>query len=70
MYKWIDSNVQWMNIFTSIFSWFHIILNVNFEFKSSISFLNEKNDNFPRKCKNAQIMLTAFAWLKCSKKKC
>ena len=36
MYKWIDSNVQWMNIFTSIFSWFHIILNVNFEFKSSI----------------------------------
>ena len=39
MYKWFDSNVQWMNIFTSIFSWFHIILNVNFVFKSSISFL-------------------------------
>ena len=40
-----------MNIFASIFSWFHIILNVKFEFKSSISFLNEKNDNFPKNAK-------------------
>jgi len=37
MYKWFDSNVLWMNIFTSIFSWFHIILNVNFFFKTELS---------------------------------
>ena len=69
-------------IYLAIFFWFNMILNVNLEFiiRSSFSFFKtevsnfifakQKTDNFPRKCKNVQIMVNAFAWLKCSKKKC
>ena len=50
-----------------------MILNVNLEFiiRSSFSFFKtevsnfifakQKTDNFPRKCKNVQIMVNAFA---------